>query len=120
MSEKSMKVPIPGRNLTSRQIAEARGWADAFALKLRHHNAAAHAKSRPVEPVARAVFDALEQVRVEALGAREMEGVAANLSQMVETRVQRSEEHTSELQSLMRISYAVFCLKKKKYTRSGT
>src|SRR3546814_7461755 len=28
--------------------------------------------------------------------------------------VQRSEEHTSELQSLMRISYAVFCLKKKK------
>src|SRR3546814_9265023 len=29
--------------------------------------------------------------------------------------VLRSEEHTSELQSLMRISYAVFCLKKKKY-----
>src|SRR3546814_9105196 len=29
--------------------------------------------------------------------------------------VERSEEHTSELQSLMRISYAVFCLKKKKY-----
>src|SRR3546814_10094339 len=36
--------------------------------------------------------------------------------------VQRSEEHTSELQSLMRISYAVFCLKKKidKYTRKTT
>src|SRR3546814_14579254 len=32
----------------------------------------------------------------------------------VPQRVQRSEEHTSELQSLMRISYAVFCLKKKK------
>src|SRR3546814_8209978 len=32
------------------------------------------------------------------------------------TPVQRSEEHTSELQSLMRISYAVFCLKKKKNT----
>src|SRR3546814_1392211 len=31
-----------------------------------------------------------------------------------QTRVSRSEEHTSELQSLMRISYAVFCLKKKK------
>src|SRR3546814_3847906 len=30
----------------------------------------------------------------------------------------RSEEHTSELQSLMRISYAVFCLKKKNYTKS--
>src|SRR3546814_2700941 len=33
---------------------------------------------------------------------------------VVEVGVQRSEEHTSELQSLMRISYAVFCLKKKK------
>src|SRR3546814_4938761 len=31
----------------------------------------------------------------------------------------RSEEHTSELQSLMRISYAVFCLKKKKHTTTG-
>src|SRR3546814_10823839 len=34
--------------------------------------------------------------------------------------VQRSEEHTSELQSLMRISYAVFCLKKKKITHNNT
>src|SRR3546814_9586911 len=35
--------------------------------------------------------------------------------------VRRSEEHTSELQSLMRISYAVFCLKKKKTTiKSGS
>src|SRR3546814_3707870 len=34
----------------------------------------------------------------------------------VEHQHQRSEEHTSELQSLMRISYAVFCLKKKTHT----
>src|SRR3546814_6740084 len=34
--------------------------------------------------------------------------------------VARSEEHTSELQSLMRISYAVFCLKTKKNTRTTT
>src|SRR3546814_1379576 len=33
------------------------------------------------------------------------------------TRIIRSEEHTSELQSVMRISYAVFCLKKKKYIK---
>src|SRR3546814_1324611 len=36
------------------------------------------------------------------------------LRKLVEERLSRSEEHTSELQSLMRISYAVFCLKKKK------
>src|SRR3546814_3880676 len=35
-------------------------------------------------------------------------------------RLKRSEEHTSELQSLMRISYAVFCLKKKKKNKKST
>src|SRR3546814_3543293 len=37
-----------------------------------------------------------------------------------EARAWRSEEHTSELQSLLRISYAVFCLKKKKYMSKNT
>src|SRR3546814_9209297 len=40
--------------------------------------------------------------------------VFAGASQFVAVEIWRSEEHTSELQSLMRISYAVFCLKKKK------
>src|SRR3546814_9731432 len=39
-------------------------------------------------------------------------------SQSSSTKRMRSEEHTSELQSLMRISYAVFCLKKKKKTNN--
>src|SRR3546814_1244183 len=39
---------------------------------------------------------------------------ASGLSRVLEGDTARSEEHTSELQSLMRISYAVFCLKKKK------
>src|SRR3546814_7769932 len=38
--------------------------------------------------------------------------------QAIEPKVARSEEHTSELQSLMRISYAVFCLKKKNNTNN--
>src|SRR3546814_3414676 len=41
---------------------------------------------------------------------------SVNLSMRVAVVGPRSEEHTSELQSLMRISYAVFCLKKKTYT----
>src|SRR3546814_8656746 len=39
---------------------------------------------------------------------------AKGIAATVEVELGRSEEHTSELQSLMRISYAVFCLKKKK------
>src|SRR3546814_8445282 len=45
---------------------------------------------------------------------------AARRVGLVGRRQERSEEHTSELQSLMRISYAVFCLKKKKNTRENT
>src|SRR3546814_2271191 len=43
-------------------------------------------------------------------------GAAFRAAALVLDRRGRSEEHTSELQSLMRISYAVFCLKKKKHT----
>src|SRR3546814_6229268 len=49
--------------------------------------------------------------KLEAAGIRTMEALAGHDHPV---RGLRSEEHTSELQSLMRISYAVFCLKKKK------
>src|SRR3546814_2365141 len=42
------------------------------------------------------------------------------LQLVVDDEIRRSEEHTSELQSLMRISYAVFCLKKKKKINTKT
>src|SRR3546814_7988685 len=46
-------------------------------------------------------------------GLRRLAGETASLSDEEQARYDRSEEHTSELQSLMRISYDVFCLKKK-------
>src|SRR3546814_8888632 len=45
------------------------------------------------------------------------EGTSLKLFGAIREILPRSEEHTSELQSLMRISYAVFCLKKKKQTQ---
>src|SRR3546814_2946334 len=49
-----------------------------------------------------------------AIGAIPGIGALAAISLLMPLTFARSEEHTSELQSLMRISYAVFCLKKKK------
>jgi cobaltochelatase CobT len=86
-SGKALKVPMPGRTLPAREVAEARGFADAAALKLRHHNSALHARGAPGDEIARAVFDAAEQARVEALGARSMAGVRANLGQAAEMRM---------------------------------
>ncbi|MEA3063014.1 MAG: cobaltochelatase CobT [Sphingomonadales bacterium] len=84
---KSVRVPMPGRTLPEREVAEARGYADAAALKLRHHDAALHARAAPADEIARAVFDAAEQARVEALGARSMAGVRSNLARAVEMRM---------------------------------
>src|SRR3546814_1244445 len=52
-----------------------------------------------------------------ALGVGQQVGEAAAHGFAAQRQHERSEEHTSELQSLMRISYAVFCLKKKKNTQ---
>ncbi len=86
-SGKNFKVPMPGRNLPLDQVSEARGFADSFSLRLKHHDAARHATLRPSEPVAAAAFDAVETARIEALGARSMAGVAANLNFATELRM---------------------------------
>jgi len=80
------RVPLPGRDLPADQVREARGFADSFALKLRHHDAGLHARSAPPEPVARACYDAIEQVRYEALGANRFGGIRANLDAATELR----------------------------------
>src|SRR3546814_1134825 len=65
------------------------------------------------------VLDGGVAVECRSLGQRRLVEVVAQRGPEIQAEVVqrdlRSEEHTSELQSLMRISYAVFCLKKKNY-----
>ena len=86
-SGKTARVPSPGPSLQRKLVAEARGAADSVALRLRYHNDRLHASGAPLDPDARAVFDALETARVEALGARIMDGVRGNLAELTEARV---------------------------------
>ncbi|HZA66139.1 MAG TPA: cobaltochelatase subunit CobT [Geminicoccaceae bacterium] len=76
----ALQLPPPRRAMTALDLARLRGEADGASLRLRHHDAKVHQRFRPSGEVAEAVFGALEQVRVEALGARRMIGVAANLA----------------------------------------
>ncbi|MCW8085982.1 cobaltochelatase subunit CobT [Sabulicella glaciei] len=76
---KRARLPLPTRALPPAEMAKLRGAADAVALKLRHHDEATHAARAPARREAREVFDALEDVRVQAVGSRHMSGVAANL-----------------------------------------
>jgi cobaltochelatase CobT len=84
---KTARVPSPGPALEPRLVAEARGAADSVALRLRYHDAKLHSRTAPADPDARAVFDALETARVEALGARAMGGVRDNLNHLADARV---------------------------------
>src|SRR3546814_10642242 len=77
---------------------------------------ALRAARRPGPPIATSFTDAVATRVVEAIRGPDRTAppeAARTLARLERLQDARSEEHTSELQSLMRISYAVFCLKKK-------
>ncbi len=79
LAGKRARLPLPTRALPPAEVAKLRGASDAIALRLRHHDDAVHAARSPARREARDVYDALEQARVETVGARHMAGVSANL-----------------------------------------
>ncbi len=86
-SGKHIKVPMPARALPADQVAEARGVADGFALRMRHHDTTLHSRAAPQDAVARAVFDAVEHARVDALGSAGYAGIEANLDHALTMRM---------------------------------
>jgi cobaltochelatase CobT len=84
-----VRLPEPARKLSTQEAAIVRGHADSIALKLACHDPSVHRKLVPGGQTARAVFDAVEQARVEAIGARRMSGVAKNLTAMLDDRFHR-------------------------------
>src|SRR5947209_2531528 len=83
------RLPEPPRKLTGPDAAILRGNADSIALKLACHDPMVHRKLVPGGRQARAVFEAVEQASVEAIGERRMSGVAKNLSAMLDDRFHR-------------------------------
>ncbi len=83
------RLPEPPRRLNEREAAIVRGHADSIALRLACHDPSVHRKLVPGGQQARAVFEAVEQARVEAIGSRRMGGVARNLAAMLDDRFHR-------------------------------
>ena len=79
LSGKRARLPLPTRALPAAEMARLRGASDSLGLRLRHHDDAVHAARMPARREAKDVYDALEQARVEVVGAQHMTGVAANL-----------------------------------------
>jgi cobaltochelatase CobT len=83
------RLPEPPRKLSKRDAAIVRGHADSIALRLACHDPKVHRKHMPGNLQARGIFDAVEQARVEAIGARRMSGVAKNLTAMLDDHFHR-------------------------------
>ncbi len=83
------RLPEPPRKLTVQDVAILRGHSDSMALRLACHDATVHRRAAPEGDAARAVFDAVEQSRVECVGSRRMAGMAGNITAMLEDRYHR-------------------------------
>ena len=85
-----MLLPPAPKPLTAAAAALARGQADQLALRSAYHDVAIHARYRPAGHRARELYDALEDVRCQSLGANVMAGVANNLDAVLRHQLVRS------------------------------
>jgi len=89
MSAEAMRLPQVTRRMTRDEVLLARGTADGFALRRRHHDAATHARFQPQGQMARDLYEAMEAARCEALGARLMPGTAVNTEARIAHEAER-------------------------------
>ncbi|MDX8490408.1 cobaltochelatase subunit CobT [Mesorhizobium sp. VK22B] len=80
------RLPELPKKASRSDIAITRGIGDSMALKRACHDQRIHTKLAPEGKLARAIYDAVEQARVEAIGSRAMQGVADNIGSMLEDK----------------------------------
>ncbi len=105
--ETVVSLPAPAHGLTPAVASPLRGEADSHALMLRHHDRRLHARNRPGGKMGREIFDAMEQTRVEILGARHMPGIASNLSAALMERYVKEGYFDAQSQADFPVSEAV-------------
>lgn len=88
----SLKIAPPRQDWADHEISRVRGEADSHALRTRLHDEGVHNKLAPTGEVAALLYDGMEQVRVEMLGARDMAGVKQNLEQLFKSRTEGLDE----------------------------
>jgi cobaltochelatase CobT len=105
-----MRLPELSKKPTATELSILRGLGDSMALRKACHDERLHTSLAPQGQDARAIYDAVEQARVEALGASRMAGMAKNLNSMLADKyakanfrgvAERSEAPIEEAMSLM-------------------
>jgi len=85
-----VRIPLPQVGCSEDEINTVRGIGDEFALKLRHHDDALHARYAPRGGPAQEMFQWIEDARIASIGALRMEGVAQNLDAHLEAQCQQA------------------------------
>jgi cobaltochelatase CobT len=83
MTGERIRLPELTKRPSAAEVAVTRGLGDSMALRKACHDARIHATMSPQGADARAIFDAVEQARVEAIGSNRMQGMAQNLTTML-------------------------------------
>ena len=116
LSGDTAHLPEPSRVPTQSEVAAIRGHADAVALKAACHDAELHARMQPRNSIARAVFDAVENARVEAIGTRRMCGMAQNLSAKLEDQYNQARYQNIAARADAPLEHAVALLVREQLT----
>ena len=89
MTGDAMRLPQVSRRMTRDEVLLARGTADALAMQRRYHDDALHARYAPPGQMARDIYEAMEEARCEAMGARDMPGTATNIDAKISADASR-------------------------------
>jgi len=111
-----IRLPEISKRPTAQELAVTRGLGDSMALRLACHDTNVHASMSPQGADARVVFDAVEQARVESIGALRMAGMAANLNAMQTEKYAKANFSGIERQEDAPIAEAVAMLVREKLT----
>lgn len=90
LAGKHARISDLPKRVTKNDVMVTRGLGDSMALRSACHDQATHRAIAPEGDQARAVYDAVEQARIEALGTRRMAGVGDNLAAMIEDKFTRA------------------------------
>ncbi|MGQ2968486.1 MAG: cobaltochelatase subunit CobT [Allorhizobium sp.] len=111
-----IRLPDISKRPTAHELAVTRGLGDSMALRIACHDQKVHASMAPQGADARAIFDAVEQARVESLGSLRMPGVASNIQSMNTEKYAKANFSTISRQEDAPIGEAVAMLVREKLT----
>ncbi|MFN3318380.1 MAG: cobaltochelatase subunit CobT [Allorhizobium sp.] len=111
-----IRLPDISKRPTAHELAVTRGLGDSMALRIACHDQKVHASMAPQGADARAIFDAVEQARVESLGSLRMPGVASNIQSMNTEKYAKANFSTISRQEDAPVGEAVAMLVREKLT----